>query len=541
MASHQPHVGRTLSLLPVVVVIVVVAVAGRSLWFYSDDWNIYTGYSTGNLLEPFNGHLSLVPVALYQLAFHILGVGSSWPYRAWGLVGLALLGYQIVRLTGARVGWWAAGFAVTAVLWNEAGNTNLMFPFLMNFSIPLAALLATWWHLDRATDPDEAGRSGTRHEVGASVWLAVALATSGLGIMAMGAVGVELVISRAPVRRWLILAPGPVLWAAWFLTHRDSSEVSTDIGAVISYAARMLLGGTTSLAAGWQPGGVVLLVLLASFIAVAGLRWRSLDARSLAALAAPLLFIAFTALTRLTITPRIVPDELRYRWTIAAYLVMAVVMMWRPSDADRATLRRTAPFAGAAVAVVLAVGAVRLGDGISDWVDQVEAAIPGLRSSTFATEAVGTERVDPNIVLPLSFVVIRTGEYLDAVDDIGSPIDGMDPSTFRGNEDQNRIADRLLVGQLPVSDAASSAPCRPGAAPSGSVTAPPGSTVSVRTPGPGAEVEIARFGDPPDGPVLALAAGDSTIMIPADDRSVRDAGKDLGYRIPIPPGTFVCR
>jgi hypothetical protein len=54
-------------------------------------------------------------------------------------------------------------------------------------------------------------------------------------------------------------------------------------------------------------------------------------------------------------------------------------------------------------------------------------------------------------------------------------------------------------------------------------------------------VEIARFGDPPDGPVLALAAGDSTIMIPADDRSVRDAGKDLGYRIPIPPGTFVCR
>jgi hypothetical protein len=236
-----------------------------------------------------------------------------------------------------------------------------------------------------------------------------------------------------------------------------------------------------------------------------------------------------------------VPDELRYRWTIAAYLVMAVVMMWRPSDADRATLRTTAPFAGAAVAVVLVVGAVHLGDGISDWVDQVEAAIPGLRSSTFATEAVGSERVDPNIVLPLSFVVIRTGAYLDAVDDIGSPIDGMDPSTFRGNADQNRIADRLLVVQLPVSDATGSVPCPPAAAPSGSVTAPPGSTVAARAPGSGAEVGIARFGDPPDGPVLALAAGDSTITIPPDDRAVRDAGQDLGYHISIPPGTLVCR
>ena len=33
---------------------------GRHLWFYSDDWNILTGYHQGRLLEPFNGHLSLI-------------------------------------------------------------------------------------------------------------------------------------------------------------------------------------------------------------------------------------------------------------------------------------------------------------------------------------------------------------------------------------------------------------------------------------------------------------------------------------------------
>lgn len=40
---------------------------GRHLWWFSDEWNIMGTYPSGNLLEPFNGHLSLVPVALYQV------------------------------------------------------------------------------------------------------------------------------------------------------------------------------------------------------------------------------------------------------------------------------------------------------------------------------------------------------------------------------------------------------------------------------------------------------------------------------------------
>ncbi|MCC6185411.1 MAG: hypothetical protein IT194_12200, partial [Microthrixaceae bacterium] len=54
--------------------LVLAAVMGRRLWFFSDDWNIYADYHTGNLLEPFNGHLSLVPAGLYQLLFHTVGV-----------------------------------------------------------------------------------------------------------------------------------------------------------------------------------------------------------------------------------------------------------------------------------------------------------------------------------------------------------------------------------------------------------------------------------------------------------------------------------
>ncbi len=61
--------------------LVAAAVAGRDLWFFSDDWNIYADYHDGNLLTPFNGHLSLVPAGIYRVLFHTAGMGSYLPYR----------------------------------------------------------------------------------------------------------------------------------------------------------------------------------------------------------------------------------------------------------------------------------------------------------------------------------------------------------------------------------------------------------------------------------------------------------------------------
>ena len=49
---------------PGIIAVTVVAafVAGSNLWFFSDDWNIFAGWPSGRLLEPFNSHLSLVPI-----------------------------------------------------------------------------------------------------------------------------------------------------------------------------------------------------------------------------------------------------------------------------------------------------------------------------------------------------------------------------------------------------------------------------------------------------------------------------------------------
>jgi len=46
------------------------------------------------------------------------------------------------------------------VIWGSGGVTNLMFPFLVNFSLPIAALVGSWILLDRETTRADLGAAG---------------------------------------------------------------------------------------------------------------------------------------------------------------------------------------------------------------------------------------------------------------------------------------------------------------------------------------------------------------------------------------------
>jgi hypothetical protein len=534
-----------LSLLPAAVTLVAVAWIGRDLWFFSDDWNIFADYHSGGLLEPFNGHLSLVPAGIYRVLFATVGVDSYLPFRLAGLGSLAVLAFQVARLVhhrlaDARLGRLPAAAVVgflagAAVLWNSAGQMNLMFPFLMNFTIPIAALAAIWWHLDRRTAPGD---------VAASLWLAVALATSGLGLMTALAVGVELLIGRAPLRRWAVLAPGPVLWVLWFLTHRDGTPLTTDVPAVAAYAARMLLAATSSIAAGTLAGGVLLAVVLLGYLVLAGVRWRAADGRLLGALAAPLAFAVFTAMTRIGIVPEIPPDELRYSWAVAAFLVLAAVVACRPRPLVGSSLPPAAPWAlvGLAIVVLLA-GSVRLVGDLQEWNARVRDARPGLGALLLATEAVGLERIDPDRVIPVSYVPVTTGGYLGAVEAIGSPVAGEEPVAGTGEPYALRTADEILVSELPVivepvpgPVAACAAPTRPD-----ELEVVPGSVVELRDD-PSVDVPpaeaggLSRFGGAVEPVPLPLRErGPVRVSIPDDADGSTPVG--LPYRLRVPEGT----
>jgi len=563
--------------LPTVVVSVALLIAGvaegRHLWFFADEWNVFGNYPQGELLKPFNGHLSLIPVGIYQVLYATVGVGSHLPFRLAGLTALAVLAFQIARYAHARLGWTAAALATAAVLWNSSGSSNVLFPFLLNFTIPLAAMFAIWWHLDRVDDAVAAGGSRIRSDVAGAIWLAVALASSALGIMVLIAVVVELGLRRAPLRRWLTYAPGVVLWGAWYATNREHSKVATDPGAVVAYAWRMFLGATTSLAAGWTPGGAALAGLFVVVLGTAVWRWRTVDARALAALSAPVVFIGVTTVTRLPIIPYIPPNELRYAWTVALYLVAVVIAVWprRPGATTGIVAERAVPIddalpagpaarwsAVAIAALVLVAGAAVLLDGMADWARMVESATPGVRAALFAAEAVGPHRGSQDVILPLSYVPVTNGEYLHGVASVGSPIAGMDPATFRaGRPDQVGTADRLLVDGLPIQSV--TVPVDPGCSlrrPTGPSDVGPGSLVGFRadTGSPDTRspdtassntrltVRVARFSPPGQGIEVEIRPTDDTgvawLHVPADAPGVD--GSDVPYRVTAPDGVSVC-
>ncbi len=98
-------------------------------------------------------------------------------------------------------------------------------------------------------------------------------------------------------------------------------------------------------------------------------------------------------------------------------------------------------------AVVVVIGAVQLVDDMVEWADTVSAARPGLIAVLSATEAIGAERIDPARVLPLSYVPVTAGDYLDAVQDVGSPVQDAAAQTVAEN---GLNADLLLVEQLDI-------------------------------------------------------------------------------------------
>ncbi|NLA37211.1 MAG: hypothetical protein GX868_16210 [Actinobacteria bacterium] len=424
------------------------------------------------------------------------------PFRLIGLGCFALLGWTTWRYGRSVTNPVVALLATAAILWNEGGVTNVLFPFLLNFSLPLAALAAIWWHLDHDT---------TRHDVAASVWLAVAMATSGLGLMVAVAVGVELLWNRAPRRRFAIMAPGPALWVLWYLRYGESETRSDDVMAVAKYAVRMLVAGGSSLVGGVAPLGVVVCAAVAALAVVCAVRGVLLG-RAVGALCAPLVFVALTAWSRIGIQPEIPPDELRYRWAVGGFLVLAVLAMIAalgdttpnqgvtPSaggahdgDCDGAgdegdgvgdsraqaaqpatpgsftSTGRATPLRVGAVAVcvvALVVNAVQLHRDALDWADRVETAAPGLRANLWVAEQAGAAGViDRDWWMPLSFVRFTAGEYLDAVARIGSPLDPYTADEIGGVAEQTGPANVAFVDMfdLKLEPASSSVPssCAP--------------------------------------------------------------------------------
>lgn len=387
---------------------------GRGLtWFY-DEWSWILTRRTGSLddfLANHNGHLNLVPVAVYKVMWAMFGLEHYTAFRVLAVVlhvGTCVLLFVYVR---RRAQLWFAVAATVVILFLGYAYQDLLWPFQIQYLGAVAAGIGALLLLDRR---DAVG------DVGASVALAVAVACSGVGLPFVGAVTLELLLRRTSWRRlWVPLVP-LALWGLWYLQYGTSQVKGSNFHLVPENAALMGSAASGALFGISMDSGRVLLGLLGIVVAVVLAVERRISPRFAAVLALALGYWILTALSRAQYHD---PAASRYLYPGAVFvvLVLAELVPRVPRGSGR-----VGTVLGGLVLVVLVAVSVR------GNVDQLRQGGAGLRdASTYvkaelrAVELAGA-RVDPGFRPdPVRAPQIDAGRYLAAIHDLGSPADSV--------------------------------------------------------------------------------------------------------------------
>jgi hypothetical protein len=480
---------------------------GTTLWF--DEWVWAIGrrdWTAHAFLAPHNGHLSLVPVAVYKLLFATLGITHSAPYRVLG-VGAHLLCVLGLYLYGApRTGRFTAALGALVLLFLGAAWQDILWPFQIGFLTSLWAGVFALLALDRR---DRAG------DVAACLLLAISLASSGLGLVFVVGLAVDLCAGRRRSAAWIVVAP-LALYVIWWVAYQDTGTTIDNVWAIPVYAADSVAAALSALtgltkgvpaddgtALGWgRPLAVV---------ALAGLAWwlprlRPPRPRLLAVLAMPLAFWALTGLARAHVNP---PTESRYVY-VGALLVLLLVAELAAGRRLPAALR---PLAAAVVIVVIVSGLGSLRDAGTFLRGQSLITRADLAAAELAPARPGAVLQH----LPgYPLVVIPVAAYLDAARDLGSPA-ATQAELATAPEDVREKADAELIQLRRVAVTPGDvAPA--GAAPNlevqqGGTAAPSGSCVAFTPAAAGATTPALELELPPTGLRITAAGAPATVRV----------------------------
>ncbi len=228
--------------------------------FYFDEWDFVQRrpVSIESLLRAHNGHLSALPVAVYQFFFQIFGLDSYRPYQIMILLVHLILCFVIYLTCRSRGQIIAISAALTIALLG-AGWQNIFWPFQIGMIGSAAAGLYALLLF--------AQESKKRWQI--TICLAVSLVCSGGGVAVVaGLTGVTLLNKRWKLLYHLLAVV--VLYLLWYLRFGESQATSTNISKIPKYVYDSALFaatglGTTSSMLGGLLLGVLLTLLLSNF------------------------------------------------------------------------------------------------------------------------------------------------------------------------------------------------------------------------------------------------------------------------------------
>jgi hypothetical protein len=218
--------------------------AGHDLTFYADDWAFVQrrqGTDLDVFLRPHNEHLSAVPIAVYKALFATAGLDHHWPYVLAAVLAHVCCAVMVFAYARNRVGEVAALAAAALVAFMGQAWEIFYVTIGIGFVVSLIAGTGALLLLDRRT---------RRGYAGASLLVALGLASSSLGLPVALGVLVELLWHREDRRRaWVALAPA-ALYLVWLVAYRDGGR-SLDLGAAPGFLADVAasaFGGLTGVA-----------------------------------------------------------------------------------------------------------------------------------------------------------------------------------------------------------------------------------------------------------------------------------------------------
>lgn len=509
------------------VVATMTLVLTSQLTFLQDTWEYLMSRGDPSLevlFHPHNEHLVLFPVLIEEGLLRLFGMTSATPeyvVLTAFLLGTALLLYVYVK---RRVGSWLALFATVLVLCLGPAWEVLLWPFEISFVGPVFFGLAMLLALERE---DRGG------DALACLCLAAGLGFSGLGIpmLAAAAVAIGLGDRRAWLRRAYVVAIPVALFAVWYLkwgrdaaTHVTAHNVlqsplvvaeaiAVSVGSLFGVGVTPVGGPITAL---W--GGLILLAL----IAVLGYRQRQKRGFSPGLWPVAAGAAAFWFLMAFNLSPGREATASRYQYggVIFVILILANLLQGvRPS-------RRGLLAAAALTTVAVGLNLVVLHQGRDALLYQSALTRADTGAIEIARRTIDPEfQLDPEVAGTPTLINVFAGEYLQAVDEYGSP--AYTPEELvTAPVPARRQADIVLAQALPLSrrttpgeyDAAPHGHCTsvPGSGPE--VPLAPGTTRIELAPGPPGDISLRRFasGEYPV-PSRGIPGNSTTLLrIPSD-------------------------
>ncbi len=446
---------------PLIVLAVSMALAaalilwlGRGTGFIYDEWYFWAGYhpvTLGNLLEPGNGNLNLIPVLLYKVVIAVMGVAYV-PYRIVGalsVVAVSVLFFFATRAGDPRRSWLALGPAILLAFFGtarDAVETPLGIPTLFGLSFGLAAMITV-------------ERDTLRWDLVTFALLAAGLASFTTAVPFVVAVAVVMFLNGGR-RRWRrLLVPATLLlaYAAYRWNYRDfptidGKELTLDH---LLHAPDSMLNSAKS--------------ALASLVGIFPLRLVGEPPLIIVDIGLAVLVCAFAA--RLVVPPRL--DRRAYAYAaglLALWLSLAALdkeaAEWRYQYPGMVLLLgmlvelaagiRLAKFfkvlAIAVLAFSLAVNVRQLfreRDVLTTNTERNEAKLAGLE--LIERQVPGSFHLqrlsNPEDVRYLDIYVIKARQYFSAVARDGSP--AMSAAELaRASQEQRAAADRMMFNGL---------------------------------------------------------------------------------------------